>query len=740
MRQRSSESPRGGKRIKAVKEGPELVAGQCSSELDISEAFPFGEVTGDISKREETKAEAFVLTQDEAVELVVSQEKQPSLENEENSKAPNNLLRHRAVEHLLDLFINEKQFSLTRITRGLDSYFRDRKRDEEARRMEKPSANDVKEMLNMGIFHAGRRPLGKEDQPLKPEAFAERHAKVCPLCGPMWITTKRPHLECPFFALYLCIKNGWNVQQLVNEAEITPQYTGTSKNVAAFAKGVDKEVQKMLDGKIVREVSFDERLTVSAIGCVLKNADRAKARVLCGIEIKGQEELEKVNVLFAELGLPLIKIRTTLDLRGSGLNHCTRGASFKAGSAADIFPFIQRGDFLGKTDIVKFFWNVPLAEESRKFFSFEYKGKYYIYNRCPFGFKLCPAYCDTISAEIESWIVDGGLREVAHFCDDFITTSRSEGTTWERLDYINGHIESTNLQTDKNEVSQGLDYLGLLINTVTMSLSIVPTKAKAELMLIKDSLKRLRGGKELSRSEAAHFAGVMNWYAEALPSARLHAHPFWIYAEKGQFISHLVRAEVVAAAEWFESTVEKLVNGEETDRHFRIYSASEILSDPESILLCQTDEAGLDGWGGYYGYRGDMDPRYIAVDWQQVVAGGLDVSAWTSTTKELYGLFGLLQGELADIKDKLVVWTTDSQSSFYALNKGSSRSAETRGVLKMIFAECDARKLYLVALWLPREENTLADYLSHLATQQNRWEVAGRISELGWDGQEASSR
>ena len=197
---------------------------------------------------------------------------------------------------------------------------------------------------------------------------------------------------------------------------------------------------------------------------------------------------------------------------------------------------------------------------------------------------------------------------------------------------------------------------------------------------------------------------------------------------------------MVAAAEWFESTVEKLVNGEETDRHFRIYSASEILSDPESILLCQTDEAGLDGWGGYYGYRGDMDPRYIAVDWQQVVAGGLDVSAWTSTTKELYGLFGLLQGELADIKDKLVVWTTDSQSSFYALNKGSSRSAETRGVLKMIFAECDARKLYLVALWLPREENTLADYLSHLATQQNRWEVAGRISELGWDGQEASSR
>jgi hypothetical protein len=48
----------------------------------------------------------------------------------------------------------------------------------------------------------------------------------------------------------------------------------------------------------------------------------------------------------------------------------------------------------------------------------------------------------------------------------------------------------------------------------------------------------------------------------------------------------------------------------------------------------------------------------------------------------------------------------------------------------MILKGCDEKKLQLVALWIPREENLLADYLSHICVYLNRGEHGSSVEEL----------
>jgi len=98
--------------------------------------------------------------------------------------------------------------------------------------------------------------------------------------------------------------------------------------------------------------------------------------------------------------------------------------------------------------------------------------------------------------------------------------------------------------------------------------------------------------------------------------------------------------------------------------------------------------------------------------------------------KELFGLQFALEHELQELEKILLIWTTDSQTAFYAVNKGSSSSEQCRTVLSAIFSLCDVKKIFLLALWLPREENTHADFLSHLATLSHRPYIAAHVSDL----------
>ncbi len=66
----------------------------------------------------------------------------------------------------------------------------------------------------------------------------------------------------------------------------------------------------------------------------------------------------------------------------------------------------------------------------------------------------------------------------------------------------------------------------------------------------------------------------------------------------------------------------------------------------------------------------------------------------------------------------------------WSVLKGRCKEELALHTLEMILKGCDEKKLQLVALWIPREENLLADYLSHICVYLNRGEHGGSVEEL----------
>ncbi len=87
--------------------------------------------------------------------------------------------------------------------------------------------------------------------------------------------------------------------------------------------------------------------------------------------------------------------------------------------------------------------------------------------------------------------------------------------------------------------------------------------------------------------------------------------------------------------------------------------------------------------------------------------------------------------DFPDRKGKMLVWVSDSLAGVWCINKGRAHSdGEVRQLVEEILERCDELRIVIVALWVPREENLFADYLSHLATSMARHSVAGRGSAL----------
>ena len=290
---------------------------------------------------------------------------------------------------------------------------------------------------------------------------------------------------------------------------------------------------------------------------------------------------------------------------------------------------------------------------------------------------------------------------------------------------------------DKEKISQKLVFLGVLLNTVTMKMSFEQTGAQAFLIHLIDCQKTLVSGGNLHHTVIRSIAGKLNWYAEVLQSGRLHIHSWWCLLRYGKDLSVKFRRTLLSDTEWWIFVIGKWATGVEADLEYPILSASVLLNDPRAIYIVQSDISGTDGLGYFHGYLSDDNPAFLSRTWSEydqsissVLSPSQTISMLytTSHDSELKGLAHFLQS--TTIQNAMLIWVTDSLSGAWSLNKGRCKEEAGLKTLAYILSRADDLKLLLVALWVPRELNQTADYLSHLACYLNRSEVTGNIKDL----------
>ena len=94
--------------------------------------------------------------------------------------------------------------------------------------------------------------------------------------------------------------------------------------------------------------------------------------------------------------------------------------------------------------------------------------------------------------------------------------------------------------------------------------------------------------------------------------------------------------------------------------------------------------------------------------------------------------------DTASIRDCVLIWLNDNEASTHGVYKGNCKDPASRILLASILSRCDILRLQILAIWVPREQNQFADYLSHLSTYLNRSNVYGTMaaesSETGGEG------
>ena len=620
--------------------------------------------------------------------------------------------------------VRKGTFSLNTLKRSIHKYLKSSPRDaSEPYRDEirKPDGLSVTEMFDPYLFQSGSYCLRPETYPLKPAIMGDNHCQHCALCGPAG--SVQP--SCYFSSMLRCITHGWHPP--CNYAAITPKYAthGNYPSVALFQTSAAKEFQDMVTHQVVIPCSLQRPVLVNPLGAILKNSDKMRAKVLVGITIIDQATLTAASDALVAAGHPKIKVRMTTDLSAKGVNAASYSPPFRYPSNADTLRIIKRNGFIASGDVSRYFHSFPLAIDGRRYWVIEFGGNYWAYSRCCFGHAACPYYCSTWSAEFRQWALAREL-DPAFMVDDWLLCEGTLEAAKQSLHTLCEMFEKCgfSMSIDKFQYGQQVVFIGVLIDTVTMTMRFDSVQARGMRLQLEAYLAQISAGRHLDHSTIRHVCGKLNWYAEIVQSGRVHIKSWWDYERNG---SNLYSASLLRLGQDTQWWIDLLRTWEEHASgqvEYKILSVEELQNNPQSMYILQSDASGTDGFGYYGSYLHDKEPVYTSKRWNPP----LDPSV-SSHAFELMALDDFLRNECT-VVDAVLVWLSDNESATWSINKGRCRAPADQPVVASVLHQCDRLRLQIVAMWVPREHNELADYLSHLAVVMNRDVVQGKVSEL----------
>jgi hypothetical protein len=149
------------------------------------------------------------------------------------------------------------------------------------------------------------------------------------------------------------------------------------------------------------------------------------------------------------------------------------------------------------------------------------------------------------------------------------------------------------------------------------------------------------------------------------------------------------------------------------------------------VYVVQSDASGTDGYEYFHSYLNATEVHHVSKHWD----GTLEDKS-NSMYFELRSLSDFL--DETTITGCVLLWLNDNESSTHSINKGNCKDPTSRVLLSQILGQCDRLRLQILAIWVPREQNQFADYLSHLSTYLNRSHVYGTMAaeppEAGGEG------
>ena len=305
--------------------------------------------------------------------------------------------------------------------------------------------------------------------------------------------------------------------------------------------------------------------------------------------------------------------------------------------------------------------------------------------------------------------------------DDWLVGGRSAEEAQSKMDTISDTLTKVGftMAKEKSKTGKQVTWLGILIDSTTMSIRIDPTQAGGFLAQLSVYESDLLLKRYLDLSTLRHISGKLNWYAEIICSGRLHIRSLWKYTASYPKISDEDIDNVIKDLRWWKAKLTAWAVNQPSGLEYKILNGQELLSYPEKILICQSDASGTDGFGYAWSTLSEEAYEWFSSQWPT------DELPDQSHEAELRSFCHFVENHLA-ASTSLCIWISDTESACWTIDRGHCADPIALPIVAKIFNKMDDYKIQVVALWVPREENILTDFLSHFAFLLDRDSIAGR--------------
>jgi hypothetical protein len=385
------------------------------------------------------------------------------------------------------------------------------------------------------------------------------------------------------------------------------------------------------------------------------------------------------------------------------------------------------GSILVKRDLEDAFRHIPVSPLDWPLLGFSWASTFYADCFLPFGLRTAP-YIFNLFAEAFHWILQQALTplhaRVVHYLDDFLFIT-PPGTDWTKLDVIIANTANTlglSIKEKKNRQGTTVDFCGLEVDTTRYIIQLPAEKKEKALRLLRPFIQfepSQTPRTSISLGELQSLTGFLAFTSYVVPLGRTFTRR--LYNRLFHFppgrpdLRRRVSSEVRKDIQWWYDAVNAIPSR----------AIPQLGTTKPPGVQVFSDASSLKGLGGFF-LKENETMADLTVEKAFSVALPRHILQRKPTehinTRELRAVEQCLLHWGQSWAGHSVQFNVDNTVALHGINNRTTRGEPMKILRRLLLLAATFQIHNLQAVWIPSEENALADALS-------RWD-RNRIADL----------
>lgn len=393
-----------------------------------------------------------------------------------------------------------------------------------------------------------------------------------------------------------------------------------------------------------------------------------------------------------------------LILDTSEINRkCLIKKHFQMDSLPQIVRFIEEGNWLTSLDLVKGYYNVALDEESKILCCCEFEGKTFKFHALPMGITSAPRIFTALIKTLLKHARDERFLIFA-FLDDTLVVGRTKEEAIQATNRLGDTLQKAGffIHPEKSVLkpTQQIRFLGLNLDTTTMTVSLPPEKIQKAQKLCKNLKKTVLAGESMRIRAFCKAIGFFISCEQAVPYTMNHFRSLEVEKEQALVENHRDYDGWIKPTEAILEDVQWWLDNKVWQKSFR-------LQKPTHHLV--TDASTDCGWGAICG--------------STRVSGTWDVNETAHIGElELRTVLLALKTLPINFQNARIQLSIDNTVALKYVKKAGGRIPKLQAIAKSIWNLLETWQASIEVFYVPSGKNP-ADHLSRLMTKSQAREL-----------------